>query len=298
MKTLIFGANGFVGAEVSRRFKLVSEVIQATRAGDDESIAVDMFDIDAVKNAIHTYSPDLIINCAGVLSVNDNADLRINSRIVTNILDGVSEYTPSTRVILIGSAASYGIIQGSESGAVSEAQPLAAVSGYGFSKRLEEETALSLADDKGLDVVIIRLFNCIGLGMKDRFLLPSLVKQVDAVTDGQGRVIRASRFDAVRDYIDVRDVAEVIWLLSTKNELKHRVYNLGSGTGVSTEKLLDLILDIKGISSDDVIKENISNIPEPSFAMRADMSRIFAEFDWRPKISLKQTLEEVIKDDK
>ena len=69
-----------------------------------------------------------------------------------------------------GSAGQYGLVD-AEHLPVTEDAPLAATSGYGVSKIEEVEFAKDFAAEHDIDVVEARIFNPVGPGMHERFIV-------------------------------------------------------------------------------------------------------------------------------
>lgn len=293
MKVLVFGANGFIGKEVARAFGAKGDlVVCATRNGDGD-VMVDLANSSDVARIIGEVSPDTIVNCAGVISV--DADIHVNRRILQSILEGVLATERHSRVITIGSAASYGIVEGHhEDDPIQEETPLRAVSGYGLSKKLEEDFCMLFSRRHGLDVVVLRLFNCIGPGLKGRQLIPGLIRQIQEYRQNERSYVEVSRIDAKRDYVDVRDVARLVYKLASVSTHQYQVYNLGSGQATSTGDIYKVLAHqiLGDISLPEIV--NLSQSPEPRLASRADIHRIEAEFGWAPSLSLDQSIKDSI----
>lgn len=287
MRVLIFGATGFIGSHVVHEAKQSGNFVIPIPSKEN-NIPINLLSQTDTRNIIEKTNPDVIINCAGVVRLDDDID--VNAKIASSIINSVSEIDKQTRVVLIGSAASYGVVNGPIK-PISEDCPLRADKGYGLSKRQEEETAIKLGDELGVSVVVARLFNCIGPGMKDGFLIPSLIKQLKDKKNKN--TIKVSRVDSKRDYIDVRDVSRALCSIAFSNKVRGNVYNIGSGSELSTKALYGLVVSIMRIEN---APELISTAkePEPRVASWADIKKIKSDLNWSPKITLNESIRDIV----
>lgn len=293
MKVFVIGASGFVGRNVAKVLKQDStlEVITAGR-GESEDEFVDLLDRTSIDNILKKYKPEVVINCAGIVVNTENAFK--NVEFCKNIFESiVAVGTPYPKVIISGSAAEYGVVDSLE-GAVSEDMALNATSNYGRSKIEEVALAESYAIKYKIDVVVARIFNPIGPGMGQKFLITNLMRQIEECQQGKTEQLSLSRLDAKRDYIDIRDVAEAIHRFAiVDNKEHHVVQNVGSGMSVTNGQLLTTLLDHIELTKKPTIIET-QDQPEPSYAAKADLSRIKAEYGWEPKYDLNTTMEDII----
>lgn len=288
MKILIEGSTGFIGHNVKERLEQDYEVVAVNRRESaDGGYVVDLSDSNAIQEVIERERPEAIVSCLGV--VNTNEDLTQNEKLTRALLDAVLASTVKvSRIVISGSAGEYGLV---DTLPVSEDAPLRATSDYGMSKIEEEQTARRYADTYGLPIVVARIFNPVGVGMKERFLIPSLLRQVRDYKAGTTHKISISRRDAERDYIDVKDLADGFEKL-TAGDPHHFAYNLGSGKATSNTELLRLILKFENLENPEIIET--SDVPEQMIASCADIARMREDFSWEPKRSLEETIGEIV----
>jgi len=287
MKIFVAGGNGFVGSHVSEYLEGTNEVYRGTRVGEGEGIPLDLLDKEDVERVIADVRPDVIINCAGVVGVDGNLDS--NKEISKNLLEAaVSAGISLKRFIMCGSAGEYGVVP-PEDLPVKETQPLAAAQPYPVSKINEERFVREYADEHSIDAIIARLFNPIGANMAPRYLISGVLRQVEAIRNGESDKIEVGRLDALRDYIDVDDVAEAIGKLATCTTHEFPEYNIGSGVATDNQTLVKQLLEYSQIPSTVPVVETSEN-PEAPLACQADITRLENEFGWKPKRSLSETL--------
>lgn len=295
MRVLVTGANGFIGRNVVAELSADHEVYKAMQVVTEDtpnSIAIELKSKESIRSALTKIRPDAIINCAGIV-INTN-DAHKNAEYTENIFREVIYLEkPYPKVVVMGSASEYGVVEDARM-PVGEDHPLNPVGDYAHSKVDEVRIAQAYAREHGIDVVVARIFNPIGPGMGDKFLLTSLLKQINDIKQGHGSEIALSRLDSRRDYVDVRDAARAIRLFVEKRVKNHQVIqNIGSGKSTTNRYLLEVLLSKVELSQKPTIIETRVD-PEPTYAARADISRIKAEYDWEPSYNLNTTIEDII----
>jgi GDP-4-dehydro-6-deoxy-D-mannose reductase len=287
MKVLILGADGFVGrgiaAEASRRH----EVFASTRKQDEYN--VDLTDQDAVESLLRKTNPEIIVNAAGIVENSERSMLNVT--FTSNILHAALEIGLKPKLIICSSAGLYGHVNEDDL-PVPETLPTNPIGQYATSKKIEEETALQFGKENSITVLAARLFNPIGPGMHERFLITNILHQINQIKHSEREHIEISRLDSRRDYIDLRDIARAVVSLF-EVEANDRVYNIGSGRATNNATILNLLLASEGLPIDTPVKET-SELPEQTVACQADIRRISAATGWSPKYSLEETIQGVI----
>ena len=154
---------------------------------------------------------------------------------------------------------------------------------YAVSKYLGEALCFYWRDIYGVPVKSIRIFNAYGRRVRTSgsygavlgvFLKQRLESQpLTIVGDGE----------QLRDYVHVTDVADAFIRASFSKRIG-RVWNLGSGRGVSINRLA-------GMVGGEVV--HIPDRPgEPRITL-ADISRIREDLDWRPRVSFEEGIKEI-----
>lgn len=289
MKIFVAGGNGFIGKNVVRELSRDHEVIKGTRSvTDDTSVAVDLLDKSQIAATLREMNPDIIINCAGVVS--SEGDFNHNVEITKNLLEGAAEaHIGLKRYVLCGSAGEYGPVSPDEL-PVSEDQPLRAANPYAVSKVREEVVARDLADEYGIELIVARIFNPLGTAMPEKFLLTNLLGQINDIKEGKKQEVTVSRLDATRDYIDIHDLSVAIAGLATHSKLNHDTYNIGSGVASTTGEVVRYLLEYSGAPENTPIAET-SDSPEGSLASQADITRLKQDIDWEPTSPLRKIIE-------
>lgn len=166
---------------------------------------------------------------------------------------------------------------------------------YAVSKAVDEFLALAYYHEKGLPVVIFRLFNTIGPRQRGRYgmVVPRFVRQALAnepltvYDDGQQS----------RCFCNVKDVVRGIVGLAESSPAEGQVFNIGSSEEVT---ILDLARRVKARTNS---KSDILLVPyEQAHAagfedMRRrvpDTAKINGLIGWKPTIPLDETLDQIV----
>lgn len=291
-KVLVLASHGFIGANVASALAEDFDVYGTSRVAGHATneYALDLEDKASIESVLKRVRPNIIINCAGWIENGEQS--KLNPLFTKNLLEAtLSSGVKPDMVVVCGSAAEYGVVSKTDL-PVSEDAPLNASSPYGISKVEETRLALAFGRDYDMKVVVVRIFNAIGPGMKDKFLLPKLIQAVHEVAQKKRDHIEINRLDAERDYIDVRDVAGAIKAIISASP-RSDIYNIGSGKATTNGQLLDLVIKHSNLSNRPEVIEK-SPEPEKLVAVQADISHIKNEFGWAQSFTIEETIKDVV----
>ncbi|MGG6897397.1 NAD-dependent epimerase/dehydratase family protein [Rhizobium sp. BR 315] len=243
---LVTGASGFLGSYVcaellKRKFK-VTHLMREGRAGQEDDVIVMSGAPTSVDMAqiIDEVAPDVIYHLAGTSRSGDISALyQANVFYAEALLQGALSSRSRPRVLLVGSAAEYGVPTNRDM-TVKERDVCRPLTAYGVSKLAQTHHGLAAAS-KGLRVTIARLFNPIGVGSPETTALGSFVKQVAAI-DRTG-VLKTGNLGAVRDFIDVAEAAHIIVDLPFVTKDSGEIYNVCTGKGLALSELVSRLID-------------------------------------------------------
>jgi len=252
MRVLVTGASGFVGRAViavlnSRGFDAigVSRIERSDPGRAAMRVLSDPGNVAEVRELLSHAQPQIIMHLAGVTSASSNRALYdANVVFAANLMDAALTMTHRPRVLLAGSAAEYGPVP-TELLPVREDFACRPNTPYGASKLAQTNHAF-IAAERGLSLVIARLFNPIGPGMPKSLALGNFAHQI-AQMDARGDVLTTGDLDVVRDFMDVRIAAELLVELALKGTSHLEVVNVCTGSG---RRLLDLtsrLVEISGV---------------------------------------------------
>ena len=256
IKILVTGATGSLGRAVialinqSEGYQVVSVGRQAFGLGN--YISCDICNNVELIDTLERVKPDVILHLAATFSGDFNEAYATNVLPTKHILEFVQHKLLKTRVVIIGSAAEYGVVNISEN-PIRENRLLAPVSVYGLSKAWQSQL-ISLYRGCGLDVLGARVFNLYGSGISDRLFAGRLQNQISDILDGKKDLIEVGRLTAVRDYISTEDAA--IQVLSImQNGLPGEIYHVASGVPVTMREIMQRELLAAGLSFS-IVKES------------------------------------------
>jgi nucleoside-diphosphate-sugar epimerase len=291
-RCLVIGSNGFIGRHICTALVSKGYIVGAADRTKSSALYVDLLNEATIQNVIARFRPDYIINAAGIVENNNKANL--NPILTKNLLSVVAKMQDKPkRIVIMGSASEYGEID-DYNRAIPEEASLNPTSPYSISKMKETKIAERFHKSEDMDIIVARVFNPIGNGMGPRFLVSNILKQL---FENSPNII-ISRLDTMRDYIDVRDVANaVVSFVEKKSSNHHLVQNIGSGKPTSNGELLGLILSKLNLKELPVIIESLDK-PEKIYAAKADIRRIKKEFGWQPRLTLDESITEIVNEAK
>jgi len=168
---------------------------------------------------------------------------------------------------------------------------------YSYSKSIDEILCYAHYKECGTSVVMVRLFNTIGIRQSDQYgmVVPRFISQAlkgDPITVfGDGKQSRC--------FTDVSDIVKGLVGLMNCEEAVGGVFNLGSNIPITIE---DLAIDIKGLTKSD---SQIHFIPYEdvedrnfgdSFVRVPDITKAKEYIGFAPQIPLGKTLMQIIED--
>jgi UDP-glucose 4-epimerase len=164
---------------------------------------------------------------------------------------------------------------------------------YGLSKVVGEEYCQMYREQYGLDVVITRFANVYGLrchGVIHDFL--------DKLAKNPNKLEIIGTGKQCRDFVHVSDVVEALDKVGSEDYVNGEVYNLGLGKTTSILDLAQLILKILNL-------QNKTEVTTTGVSWQGDVTKIWfdiakakKELKWTPKVTLEDSIKEVIADRK
>jgi GDP-4-dehydro-6-deoxy-D-mannose reductase len=298
-RVLITGATGFLGRAVYDHIRTAcpDADLWATsnkQAGPsiraDKFRQIDLCDKEAVDEFVSICKPTHVIHLAGLVGEASLAEhLRVNVLCTENLYNSLTNTVNAeeVRAVQASTAAIYGLV-GKDELPITEDQPPRPVTAYALSKLSQEHLAMAMWRTQGLQVICARIFNMLGPGQAEGLVPMTFLSQLTQVKAGRASKIKVGNLASRRDFIDVTDVALAFDVLM-KHGRPGEAYNVASGNDVSIKKVLDMLLQISGQQPVlEVADERIRRADVP--LIRADISKIVAETNWRPTITLFESL--------
>jgi GDP-4-dehydro-6-deoxy-D-mannose reductase len=204
-----------------------------------EEVRVDLTDAGATKRVLGDLRPDVVFHLAAVVdTVSTPSVVRLhecNVIATASVLDAARGVPGIQRVLVASSSFAYGRAGGKA--LITEQAPLLPRTAYGASKAAAEAIALAWGRELGRDVVVTRAFQHTGPGHVGPYAMSDWAGQLaSGATD-----LRVGNLEVVRDYLDVRDVAEA-YVAVMEHGRAGEVYNVCSGVPRTMESLLSGLL--------------------------------------------------------
>jgi NDP-hexose 4-ketoreductase len=295
MRLLILGASSFIGGHVRRQATAAGvAVVTAGRAWLPDSPEHHRVDLsadgpDRIAEMIDAVAPDAIVNCAGATAGSPDALAAINVTGTYALVRAMLLAQTQARLVHFGSAAEYG---GAEPGApLGESAPLRPSAAYGVTK-LAGTRLVELGRAAGLDAVVLRVFNPVGAGAPESGLPGRAAAQVRRAL-ATGDDVRLGPLDAVRDFVDARDVADAVLAAAGAPALPHAVVNIGSGTAVSARTLVKELITVTGYAGP--VHEDAAGSARSGDLdwQQADIGLARQDLGWQPRRDLAASLDDL-----
>jgi GDP-4-dehydro-6-deoxy-D-mannose reductase len=300
---LVTGGHGFAGTAL--RSLLREQGWRVAAAGrtsrppgdpDEPYLRLDVADTAAVAEAVDAVRPDVVFHLAAVAPQKAGADVTaVVSGAVGGTLGlcaglvraGLVRAGQRPRVVLAGSSAQYGPVPRQDN-PVTEETPCRPAIPYGYAKVAAEATAAAFTAAGALDVVPVRAFNHLGPGEPATTVAGAFAARVAAVLAGRADTVPAADLAAVRDFVDVRDIARG-YLAAAEHGTPGRVYQLCSGRPTTIGEVLDLLLAAAGLDSS-VVQVDTTRPGSAVPYQVGSPARAAAELGWRAELALPDSL--------
>jgi NDP-hexose 4-ketoreductase len=288
MRLLILGASGFLGGHVWRQATAGgAEVVTAGRAGLAGSPAHHRLDLAAgdpapVAEVIASVAPDAVANCAGLTTGGPDVLAAANITGPCTVVRAMQLAGTRARLVHLGSAAEYGGAEPPDP--LTESAPPRPGAIYGVAK-LAGTRLIELGRAAGLDAVVLRVFNPVGAGAPGNSLPGRVAAQLRRAL-ASGDEVRLGPLDAVRDFVDARDVAAAVLAAAAAPALPHAVINIGSGTGVPARTMVKELIAVAGYGGP-VHEDSAGSARSGDMDwQQADIARAREDLGWRPRHDL------------
>ncbi len=238
MNILIIGSKGFIGSYIYHEFAHDADHYVVSCDVVQDYNTPNYFVIDSTNTdfsiIFRRYQFDICINCSGAASVPDSInnplrDFQLNTVNVYKLLEAIRLFCPTCRFVTLSSAAVYG---NPSFLPIGETHKLSPLSPYGKHKLYAEQICDQFSTFYGIDVCSLRVFSAYGVGLRKQLLWDLYKKSKNATTIelwGTG--------DESRDFIEVRDIVEIIKLLTKVEKFSFPILNVANGEGIKIRDL-------------------------------------------------------------
>ncbi len=297
MKAIITGGAGFIGShlvDLLLKEKIKVTVLDNFSTGRPENLdhvrgQIKFVECDlSVKGSWiqHFGKGDWVFHLAALADIvpsiqQPEAYFRSNVDGTFNVLQAAKS-AEAKRFVYSASSSCYGIPDKYPTSENSEIRPQYP---YALAKRMGEELVMHWAKVYNFPALSLRFFNVYGPRSRTSgtygavfgvFLGQKIAgKPYTVVGDGK----------QTRDFTYVTDIAQAI-LVSAKSDIVGQIYNVGSGTTVSINRLVKLL------GGEKVYIPKRPGEPNSTFA---DISKIQSELGWEPQVTLEEGVASILK---
>ncbi len=249
---VILGGSGFIGtnlrarlAELHIRSTVVSRssvVTQSSQLSHETVITYEEFDGPIGGKLIKEASIIVYLVSTSVPSTFADEPWReidANVSLAAQTFWRVARLNPQAKIVFLSSG---GTVYGNRPNQLtSEQTPTEPISGYGLGKLLIEEALRFTGRATNISYAILRVSNPIGPHQTNKSQgIVALAVQA-ALNGGTIQLFDEGR--QVRDYIDVRDVADSI-VKASITTVRQGTWNIGTGVGHSTAEMLKIVEEV------------------------------------------------------
>lgn len=297
-RVLVFGGTGFVGTYIAQRY--INEghevaVFSRSEVGCHQGMKIytgDIAEYSTVEEVIRKEQPNIIYNCAAVLTRGINeADKELSSQVnergSNNIVDAIALLKQSgtdslCAGVFLGTSMEYGVGHTPPLRESAECHPVGI---YAESKFKATNYLQTKAREYKLPLVSARVFTPYGLGMNQGSLI---MKSFTRIKNGQVPVL--SNPSVTRDFIYIDDLVNLlVELAEVAEERLGEVFNCGSGVATTLQDYVIALRNTLPFEGEVMWDASLQSIYDTQ-VWQADMQKTFAVVKDRPKITLQEGL--------
>jgi len=268
---LITGGAGYIGAHIADKFLqngidivIYDSLYSGLKSRVDylvdkygskiQFVEADIRDGQKFTECLLEFNPVGVIHTAALKSVEESINkpleyLEINFEATREILN-LAKQRKIQKFIFSSTAAVYGSPVTDR--AIMEDDLKNPISPYGKSKLMAENEVEKYSNGEGEVGISLRFFNVVGAAspeLRDNSidnLVPIVLEKLDK---GLAPVIFGSDYSTpdgtcIRDYVDVRDVANAHFMVAQNKAVMPSAVNIGTGKGVSVKEVIDFISNL------------------------------------------------------
>ncbi|OLB78482.1 MAG: hypothetical protein AUI14_13075 [Actinobacteria bacterium 13_2_20CM_2_71_6] len=258
---LVLGGTGFLGKHICAAFRTTGAQVYAVGrhvrpVPADRCIPLDLSDgvPEKLVELLAGLGPSVVVNAAGaVWGVSEEQLVASNVVLVRQLVAAIATTVPRPRLVQLGSVHEYG--------------PVAA------GTSIDESTPTSPVAES---------------------LLGRVAQQLAAAARGDGEaVLRLAPLRALRDFVDVRDVADAVTAAATA-QVGCAVVNIGSGAAVSVRALVNELIASSGVPAlvEEVGEADAARSPGIEW-QQVDIAAARTTLGWKPRRGMTDSLRDM-----
>ena len=280
-KVAIIGSRGYIGSELSKFFENKFDLTLVSSKSSNNKIENQNFLTKVIL------ANDYIIFLSNINSIKENEEYPLkNYKVSISPLKKICHISNKLKkkinILYFSSSSVYGI----QNGSINENAITKPTCNYDFQKLLCEEI-LKEAKSQYLKYTILRLGNIYGPSeknpqSKDRGIVGKIIKS--AIVNNKIYIYGSG--DYCRNYLYIKDLVELIFLIIKKNKFKNQIYNVGSNEFTTLKKIFSLISKIVSEKMMAKVKIIYKKWPEKHFKIekrnfKLSCAKLRKEIDWK-----------------
>jgi UDP-glucose 4-epimerase len=301
-KILVTGGAGFIGYHLCKKLSSLAsnltiydnlssgKIKNVKDAPNAKFVKGDILDL---KKLYSLEKADLIYHLAAQVVVpysmeNPLIDFETNAKGTVQVLEKARK--DDAKLVFASSAAVYG---NPTVFPTSEDYGFHPFSCYGLSKVVGEEYCEMYVNQYGLDITVLRFANVYGLrchGVIHDFL--------DKISANPNKLEIIGTGLQSRDFVHVSDVVNALVTVGSDESTNGKTYNIGFGKTTKIIDLAKMMLKILNLQDKTVVTTTNVSWQGDINTIWFDISKAKKELKWNPKVSLEESIKEVIADRK
>lgn len=278
---LIFGASSSIAQYFTKRLKSEGHEVFTLSSSKGTKY---VYDLNSIYNKINESKPKVIINFVGTFINDYSKSYVVNVLITKNLFDAAIAAKYKGKLILIGTAAEYGIQEKYYENCLEKPRSI-----YGLTKLMQHSLFQYYVNIFSINANYIRLFNVISNNLSEKLFIGNFTKQLKLVLNGITKEIKLGNLNSYRDCLLIDDVY-IGFMKVIENGNRGEVYNLGMGKTIFLKKfvqkaLLALDLQVK------LVTKSLNSVGNIETEVVADINKIKG-IGWTPKFNYEKLIEE------
>jgi len=278
---LILGASSAIAKYFIKRLKAEGNMVSTLSSSKGKNW---VYEKNSIKNKIVESKPEVIINFVGTFTKDYSTSYTINVLVAKNLFDVAIEAEFDGKIVLIGSAAEYGIQNRYTEFCVEKPQSI-----YGLTKLMQYSLFKYYISTSHIKANYIRLFNVVDTHLSNELFIGNFTRQVKLALKRDIKEITLSNLNSYRDFLLIDDVYTG-FMKVIKNGNNGGVYNLGMGEMILLDEFVEKVLSQLNLQLKLVIKK-INSVGNIESKVVADIAKI-RSVGWSPKFDYKSLIEE------
>jgi len=305
-RIVVIGSNSFSGASlIKEALDQGNEILGISRSPENEPCLLpykwtdqehfqfrqlDLNDhTDEIINEIKNFETTHVINFAAQAMVAEswqNPDHWYQTNVVANVRfhDQLRHINSLRKYVHISTPEVYG----SCSGLVDEMHPFCPSTPYATSRAACDMHLINFFKNYDLPVVFTRAANVYGSGQQLYRIIPRTILYIKL---GKKLQLHGGG-NSLRSFIHIRDVSKATLAIMEKASPPN-AFHLSTDQHISIRSLVELICNKMGADFENLVEVSPDR-PGKDGAYLLDSSKAKNEFDWEPKVSLEEGIEETV----